>query len=69
MTSHSDLTVGDVVSLAGTKMKMTVEKIEGEFAGCLWYDRENNLNRYPFQCGILEKHTAPPAVLTKGRRK
>lgn len=57
MVAHSDIRVGDVVSLAGTKMKMSVEKIEGEFARCVWFDRDNEINHYPFQIGILEKHT------------
>lgn len=56
-TSHSDIAAGDVVSLAGTKMKMTVEKIESEFARCVWFDRDNEINHYPFQVGILEKRT------------
>lgn len=56
MTSRSKkIGVGDVVSLAGTKMKMTVEKIESEFARCMWFDRDNEINHYPFQVGILEK--------------
>lgn len=57
--SRSDISVGDVVSLAGTKMKMTVEKIVGEFAGCVWFDRDNEINHYPFQIGVLEKHALP----------
>lgn len=56
MTSRSKkIVVGDVVSLAGTKMKMTVDKIESEFARCVWFDRDNEINHYPFQIGILEK--------------
>lgn len=52
--------VGDTVSLAGTKMKMTVEKISGEFAGCVWFDRDNEINHYPFQIGVLEQRVAYP---------
>jgi hypothetical protein len=56
----NDLKPGDVVSLAGTRMKMTVERLEerlvgeGEVATCLWFDRDNQLNKYPFPVEILE---------------
>lgn len=55
-TSRSKtLLVGDVVSLGGTRMKMIVKNIEGEYARCVWLDLEGQINEYPFQIQILEK--------------
>jgi uncharacterized protein YodC (DUF2158 family) len=53
-TQMADFKPGDVVCLMGTRMKMTVERLEDEGVYCLWFDRDSQLNRYPFPIHILE---------------
>lgn len=46
--------IGDVVRLKGTSMKMTVESLLADFAIVIWFDREDEFNRYIFSVDRLE---------------
>jgi uncharacterized protein YodC (DUF2158 family) len=45
---------GDVVRLKSTNMKMTVDRVTETAVNVIWFDREDNVNRYWFEYQELE---------------
>ena len=45
---------GDVVRLKGTNMKMTVDSIDVNYVNVVWFDREDDVNRFAFIMYNLE---------------
>lgn len=45
---------GNVVRLIGTKMEMVVDSILADYATVMWFDREDELNKYTFHLDRLE---------------
>ena len=55
----TDFAIGDEVFLKSGGEKMTIEKIDGTMASCVWFDKSKKVERNNFHTATLKK--APTA--------
>ena len=51
---NDNFQVGDEVFLKSGGKKMTVEEIEGNSVSCVWFDKDNKIDRNTFPAATLK---------------